>query len=265
MPEKAIPQGYMTVGQLASRLGTTVRTLQYYDREGILTPSAQSEGGRRLYTEKDVVKLHQILSMKYLGFSLDDIRTRIVALETPEDVAHALGAQAQLIEQKVEELQKVLSDIRALKKETELMRTVDFKKYADIVALLQMNNENYWIVKHFDEPMMNHIRTRFSERSGKAVFDAWDTLSDQALALIERGRAPDSAEALSWAELWWDMVMDFTGGDMSLLPHLMKFGEERALWQPHMRERQSTINGFSGAALDAYFTKLGHNPFEEVL
>lgn len=48
--ERAIPENYMTVGELARKMGTTVRTLQYYDREGIFSPSAESSGGRRLYT-----------------------------------------------------------------------------------------------------------------------------------------------------------------------------------------------------------------------
>ena len=50
-----------TVGQLAHKMGVTVRTLQYYDREGLLKPSAFSTGGRRRYSDKDVVRLHQIL------------------------------------------------------------------------------------------------------------------------------------------------------------------------------------------------------------
>lgn len=70
----ATPQGYLTVGEAANKMGVTVRTLQYYDREGLLAPSAQSEGGRRLYTDKDLIKLHQILSLKSLGFSLRDIK-----------------------------------------------------------------------------------------------------------------------------------------------------------------------------------------------
>ena len=53
-------QGYMTVGQVAKKMNVTVRTLQYYDREGLLSPSAESHGGRRLYSDHDVIKLHQI-------------------------------------------------------------------------------------------------------------------------------------------------------------------------------------------------------------
>ncbi len=74
---RAIPDGYMTAGQAAKIMGVTVRTIQYYDTKKLLVPSAVSEGGRRLYTHRDLIKLHQILSLKSLGFSLDDIRERL--------------------------------------------------------------------------------------------------------------------------------------------------------------------------------------------
>ena len=47
-----------------------------------------------------MIKLHQILSMKHLGFSLDDIKNRLVSLDTPADVAKALTEQAASIRQK---------------------------------------------------------------------------------------------------------------------------------------------------------------------
>ncbi|HBT65169.1 MAG TPA: MerR family transcriptional regulator, partial [Ruminococcaceae bacterium] len=87
---KVIPQGYMTVGEVAKKMGVTVRTLQYYDKEGLLAPSAESEGGRRLYTDKDLIILHQIISLKSLGFSLSDIKERLISLDMPADVANAL-------------------------------------------------------------------------------------------------------------------------------------------------------------------------------
>ena len=80
----------MTVGELAKKMGITVRALQYYDKQGIFSPSAESRGGRRLYTYKDMVRLHQILSLKSLGFSLDDIKNRLISLDSPDDVADAL-------------------------------------------------------------------------------------------------------------------------------------------------------------------------------
>lgn len=108
----------MTVGELAKKMGTTVRALQYYDREGLLSPSAESEGGRRLYTDRDVIRLHQIQSMKYLGFSLDDIKNRLVSLETPADVADALSEQAKIVSEKIATLSEVLGAIEKLQAET---------------------------------------------------------------------------------------------------------------------------------------------------
>ncbi len=88
---RAIPPEFMTVSEMAKKMGVTVRTLQYYDKAGLLSPSAESEGGRRLYTDKDLVTLHQIMSLKSLGFSLDDIKQRLISLRTPDAVANANG------------------------------------------------------------------------------------------------------------------------------------------------------------------------------
>ena len=105
---RAIPEGFMTVGELAKKMNVTVRTLQYYDKEGVLSPSAESEGGRRLYTDKDLVLLHQILSLKSLGFSLKDIKGRLISLKTPDDVANALTEQADILRKNIEQFRKDL-------------------------------------------------------------------------------------------------------------------------------------------------------------
>ena len=84
---RAIPQGFMTVGEVAKKMGVTSVLWQYYDKEGLLSPTAESEGGRRLYTDKDLITLHQIISLKSLGFSLNDIKERLISLETPANVA----------------------------------------------------------------------------------------------------------------------------------------------------------------------------------
>ena len=109
---RAIPQGYMTVGEAAKKMGVTVRTLQYYDKEGLFSPSAESEGGRRLYTDKDLIMLHQIISLKSLGFSLDDIKHNLTDLETPDDVANALTEQANGIRKKNRTINRFFSSNR---------------------------------------------------------------------------------------------------------------------------------------------------------
>lgn len=63
----------LTIGQLAERTGITIRTLRYYDKLGLLTPSDYKEGGHRLYNADDLSRLQQIQALKFIGFSLKDI------------------------------------------------------------------------------------------------------------------------------------------------------------------------------------------------
>ena len=260
---RAIPDGYMTVGEVAKKVGTTVRTLQYYDKEGLLSPSAESEGGRRLYTDKDLVILHQILSLKSLGFSLDDIKQRLISLETPTDVANVLTEQADSIREKIEQLTASLTAIEQLKTEVLQMRTVNFKKYADIIVNLQIKNDSYYLIKRFDDDMLDHIRNQFDRESGLDFMDRFNRLSDEIVQLQKENVLPESEKCQQIVKEYWGLIMEFTNGDMSMLPKLMEIGNidtAANAWE----ERQKIVNDYLEPALQVYFSKLGVNPFEEV-
>ena len=261
---RAIPQGFMTVGELAKKMNSTVRTLQYYDKEGLLSPSTESAGGRRLYTDKDVIRLHQIQSMKYLGFSLDDIRDRLVSLDTPTQVAAALLEQEQTVREKIISLSEVLHALEKLRAETLQMETVDWKKYADIVMNLQIKNEFYGVIKHFDDKTLDSIRSRFDLESGLAMTNTLNRLLDQILEFQADGIPPESEKGQVLAKAWWDMVTEFTDGDMSLLPNLIKVAENNDSMGKHGSEKWLTAEPYLTAALQAYFTNLGVNPFEGI-
>src|SRR5438874_10203342 len=63
----------LKVGELARRTGLTVRTLHHYDEIGLLRPSLHTESGHRLYTAGDIGRLQQVLSLRQIGFSLEEI------------------------------------------------------------------------------------------------------------------------------------------------------------------------------------------------
>lgn len=259
---RAIPEGYMTVGEFAKKMNTTVRTLQYYDKEGLLAPSAESEGGRRLYTDKDLIKLHQILSLKSLGFSLDDIKNRLIPLDTPADVASVLTKQAADIQREIASLSESLREIELLKAEILQMQSVDFKKYADIIVNLQMKNEHYWLIKHFDDQTLEHLRSRFDMDSGMKMLERFSNLQDEAIRLQQDGVPPESEKGQVFAKAFWDMIMEFTEGDMSMLPKLM---ERATVGAPNdaAQQKQALANAYISPALDVYLTDLGVDPFEE--
>lgn len=260
--KKSIPQGFMTIGALAKKMGTTVRTLQYYDKEGLLTPTGESEGGRRLYTHKDMIQLHQIQSLKSLGFSLKDIKNKLIPLDTPKDVVAVLNEQSLAIQQKLQQLQEAFTAIEALKQEAIQMQQVDFKKYADIIVNLQMNNEYYRLIKHFDDTTLDHIRNRFDKESGMDFMQRFNEISDKVIKLKEAHVAPEDTQAQALAQEFWAMVMEFTNGDMSMLSTLVKFddlSDDNNAWL----EKQKTVNAYLQPALELYFQKSGMHAFEE--
>ena len=260
---KAIPQGFMTVGEVAKKMGVTVRTLQYYDKEGLLSPSAESDGGRRLYTNKDLVILNQIISLKSLGFSLEDIKGRLFPLETPKEVADALTEQADYIRKQIEQLTTSLSAIEQLKAEVLQIQTVNFKKYADIIVNLQMKNDSYSLIKHFDDDTLDHIRSQFDKKSGLDFMDRFNRLSDEIVQLQKENVLPESEKCQQIVKEYWSLIIEFTNGDMSMLPKLMEVGNidtATSAWE----EKQKIINDYLAPALPIYFSRLGTNPFDEV-
>lgn len=97
--------GYYSSGEFAAKAHITKKTIRYYDEHNILKPSYVNDKGARFYTEDDFARLQQILFLKYLGFSLEEIK-EITVLNTDNPVvSRSLHMQMGLIEQKMEQLQ----------------------------------------------------------------------------------------------------------------------------------------------------------------
>jgi DNA-binding transcriptional MerR regulator len=87
--------GTLLIGQVAERTGLTQRTLRYYEELGLIPPAPRLEGGFRLYSEADVVRLQHIIELKrVLGFSLLEIRAMVEAEEERREQRHAFHREA---------------------------------------------------------------------------------------------------------------------------------------------------------------------------
>ncbi|MGW0863267.1 MerR family transcriptional regulator [Streptomyces sp. NPDC002611] len=72
---------HMQIGEVAARTELSLRTIRHYEETGLVVPSARSQGGFRLYTERDVERLMVIRRMKPLGFTLDEMRELLAATD----------------------------------------------------------------------------------------------------------------------------------------------------------------------------------------
>jgi DNA-binding transcriptional MerR regulator len=90
----------MHIGELAERAELSLRTIRHYDEIGLLKPSARTEGGFRLYTERDLGRLLLIRRMKPLGYSLEQMAELLAIadrLEADPGDAEARGRLADLL------------------------------------------------------------------------------------------------------------------------------------------------------------------------
>ncbi len=96
--------------EFADLTGVTVRTLHHYDRLGLLKPSRYTRAGYRLYWERDFARLEQIVTLKFIGFSLKE--TKSILNHSSSDLATALRQQREAIEEKRSRLELAIQAIR---------------------------------------------------------------------------------------------------------------------------------------------------------
>lgn len=137
-----------SISQVASLTGITIRTLQYYDKIGLLKPSKVTPSGYRLYDEEALQQLQQILFFKELDFKLKDIK---VILQDPEfDKQNAFKKQKELLLLKRNRIDGLIELLNRLEKGEPCMSFKEFDLSEYIEALENFkNNHTDDVLKHW--------------------------------------------------------------------------------------------------------------------
>jgi ubiquinone/menaquinone biosynthesis C-methylase UbiE/DNA-binding transcriptional MerR regulator len=132
---------FYTAGEFAKKAGVTIRTIRFYDGKGLLKPSSLSETGYRLYTDGDFAKLQIILTLKYLGFSLEDIATMVITESAGIDcLKKSLELQLEIVRNKMRHLELIEKSINEAKKVIE-EDDPDWNKIVDIIHVTNMEKD----------------------------------------------------------------------------------------------------------------------------
>jgi DNA-binding transcriptional MerR regulator len=188
----------LKVGELARRTGLTIRTLHHYDEIGLLKPSLHTESGHRLYTDREVARLQQVISLRQLGFTLEEIgaclrRHDFLPLEVVELHLARLRDQIGMQQRLCERLEAIAAHFRAAGEVSaeEFLRTIE--------AMTTME-------KLYTPEQMK----QFQEAAGqvgpeeiKAVEEGWTALLGEVRANRDLDPASPQAQALGrrWHEL----------------------------------------------------------------
>ena len=130
-----------TTGEIAKLCGVSVRTVQYYDDRGILVPSELSEGGRRLYTEDDLKRMHIICFLREAGLPINSI-SALFAEKNPENIISILlEQQEQVLKEELSERQAKLDLIEGIKRELKELDTFSVESIGDIAHVMKQKNK----------------------------------------------------------------------------------------------------------------------------
>ncbi|PZE21561.1 MerR family transcriptional regulator [Paenibacillus xerothermodurans] len=143
------------VGDLAKLTGLTVRTLRFYDQIGLFSPSGHSDSGHRLYNEADIKQLHQILSLKDLGLSLEEIQLVLKGdTYTPSDI---VNIQIERVRTNILTQQKLLAALERVAERMNQQEPPSVDEFISLLETMKMSHEKYIIEHrlnwehHFDE------------------------------------------------------------------------------------------------------------------
>jgi DNA-binding transcriptional MerR regulator len=238
-----LDRGFYPAGQFARKASVSIRTLRYYDQEGLLPPSRVTAAGYRLYTDADLGNLQQILALKFLGFSLEEIKALLRA--EPRNLADVLAQQKAMMHAKRTQLDGI---IQAIEQTEQLLQAgeCDWDALVNVIQVIQMDQNKEWVNKYLtpeQQQQMQHLTEQSYSDTAKEKLAAraqgwteadqqqanaqWAAIWDGAKRLTAAGADPAGPEAQALAQQHNALIAAFTGGDPDIRSGLQQW------WQHH--------------------------------
>jgi len=204
----------LTVGELASASGLTVRTLHHWDEIGLLRPAERSGAGHRRYSGEDVERLYRIVALRRLGLSLDQVDAALDA-EGP-DLRAAVAAHLGRVRAELTRLRRLEGILEALiEPSTELM--------IEAIEVMTMS-EQYYTPEQLEQ--LEARRTQLGEDGMAKAQRDWADLIAEMDAERAAGTDVGDAKVQALADRWQDLINQFTGGDPGITASLKRMYEQ---------------------------------------
>ena len=130
-----------TTGEMAKLCGVSVRTVQYYDTRGILTPSELSEGGRRLYSEDDLKRMKIICFLRDAGLSINSIGELLSEADPGNVISVLLEQQEQALSEEIKERQSKLEVLSGIRRALKSVSNFSIESIGDIAYQMENKKE----------------------------------------------------------------------------------------------------------------------------
>jgi DNA-binding transcriptional MerR regulator len=238
--------------EFAKRLGISVRTLHHYDHLDLLKPNTYTNAGYRLYSEEELFRLQQITTLKFLGFSLKQIKDFFK--KNPPNVLMLFRLQREAIKEKRKQLDMAIEAIDKAEDFLKSSQEIDWESFKQIIEVINMQNNMEWVKKYYTEEQLNELAKMGTPEVLKKAQDDWTILIKDVESVL--GQDPSSPKAQELAKRWNDLIYQFTQGNSAIEGSLKNLYSDQANWPDSFKRPWSNeVESFINKALTIYKTK----------
>ena len=215
----------LKIGELARRTGLTIRTLHHYDEIGLLKPSLHTEAGHRLYTAGDVARLQQIVSLRQLGFSLEEVGNCLASADfSPLKV---IGLHVARLREQIQWQQQLCQRLEAVAAHLGAAGEVSAEEFLRTIEVMTMI-ENYYTPEQLEQLKQRRLAggEAMEQRIQQAPQD-WANLFADLRSAMEQGIDPADPRAQAIEQRRQSLVNEFTGGDAGIEQSLTRLWKEQ--------------------------------------
>lgn len=200
------------VGELSKLAGLTIRTLHHYDEIGLLRPAFRTDTGHRLYTEDDIIKLEQVMSLKELDFSLEEIKE---FFENPEyNPKEVIEMQLERLSQEIKLKEELMQQLQELWEVFHSWKKPNLEQFIRSIELIKVQKE------YFTQEQINKMKMHYNKlnnvEAGK-IANSWNQLISLLQSEMENGVSVDNPRVIELAERWKQGIDFFSGGDIGII------------------------------------------------
>jgi DNA-binding transcriptional MerR regulator len=221
-------EGLYRASEFAELTGVTVRALHHYDRVGLLKPTGRSAAGYRLYGANDFARLQQVLTLKFIGLPLRQIKEVLGREEL--DLAGVLRLQREVLESRRAELDAALRAVREAETVLSDGGEPAWDEFKKIVEVISMQHDTEWMKRYYTEEQLADLARRGTPEVLERGQREWQKLIAEVEEAEREGLDPASERAQSLAARWEGLINEFTGGDPGILENLKRLYADQSNW-----------------------------------
>jgi DNA-binding transcriptional MerR regulator len=198
-----------SIGEFSEKAGLSKRTLHYYEEIGLLKPARDEKTGRRFYSDRDIATLQKITALKFLGFSLKEIRRWFRVPKYDFTLLTSLKIQLKIFEEKKEQIETVIRSLRRIIRILEEEGEIDSLTLMSLIHSMQTEKDlKEQMGKLLPEEFVKELFDR-DEREISELDKSFVQLTKEAKRLM--GRPAEDPEVQAMLDKYFRATLDYVG------------------------------------------------------